>query len=148
MDMMRRSFLQFLAADDIFRVAVTCKELRTIIDPEECDKFGVQFKKSNHLKRVAMVQWLGSDDGILEEADVIFGIDIRKVSDMSYLNGQVYKDQLFSILAQPPTMDRYSSSDLRNIWLNEEFGNVLTSLQSKNCPLAGSLRRMRLDYDH
>lgn len=99
MDMMRTSFLQFLEPFEVCRLAVTCKEVRTIVDPEEC---GGQFKRSNHLKLVAIIQCLKSDERSMQEADQIFGIDIRRVKDYSYLNGQIYKDELLAILAKPP----------------------------------------------
>lgn len=72
-DMMRRSFLQFLESFELYRLALTCKEVRTLIDPEEC---GDQFKQSNHLKLIAMIQWLKSDERKMEEADQVFGVDV------------------------------------------------------------------------
>lgn len=93
---MRRSFLQFLESIELYRLALTCKEVRTLVDPEEC---GDQFKQSNHLKLIAMIQWLKSDERKMEEADQVFGVDVRRVQHFSYLNGQIYKDELFRFLS-------------------------------------------------
>lgn len=54
-EMMKLSFLHFLDLHEIFSLAVTCKHLRLLIDPLECN-YRLDKKNGHHLKLIASVQ--------------------------------------------------------------------------------------------
>lgn len=77
--------------------------MQGFVDPlavrnELTDKINTE--NGNHLKRVAAIQLLGTNDDTFnfQDVDKIFGINVQRVQNFSYLNGGVFKDHLIATL--------------------------------------------------
>ena len=82
------SFLQFLNFGEVFRLSLTCRDLRRMIDPngscrDDNRRITGRQRYKTHLKIIAAIQLLDNGDDLsFDHITKKFGVDVTRVTDL------------------------------------------------------------------